>query len=309
MPLHRKAIIIILMNRLLSTVLLVILGITVGTAQTSKVSIEGHRGARGHVPENTIPSFTKAIDLGADTIELDVVISKDKKVVVSHEPWFSYFISTAPDGTAITRENEKQHNIYAMTYAEVKKYDVGSRGNVQFPQQVTMKVHKPLLSEVFVAIDRYTKSKKLPLVRYNIEIKSNEAGDGTTHPAIPEFVSLVMAEVAKYKMANRAKIQSFDVRPLQEIKKRFPKQELALLVGTKEPIEKSMERLGFKPESYSPHFSLVDQSVVDYCTANKIKLVPWTVNEIADLEKMKQFKLDGIITDYPDRAMKVFRKG
>ena len=293
------------MKKILTSALVILAGISIAAAQ--KVSIEGHRGARGHVPENTIPSFIKAVDLGADVLELDVVITKDKKVIVSHEPFFSYFISTAPDGTAITRENEKQHNIYAMTYAETKKYDVGSRGNVQFPLQVAMKVHKPLLSEVFTAIDRYTKGKKLPLVRYNIEIKSNEAGDGKTHPPIAEFVTLVMAEITKYKMANRAKVQSFDVRPLQDIKKRWPKQELALLVGTKEPIEKSIERLGFKPESFSPHFSLVDQSVVDYCTGNKIKLVPWTVNEIADLEKMKQFKLDGVITDFPDRAVKVFR--
>lgn len=296
------------MNKLLTAIFLVLLGLGAASAQTgNRVSIEGHRGARGHVPENTVPSFIKAIDLGADVLELDVVITKDKKVVVSHDPFFSYFISTAPDGTAITKENEKQHNIYAMTYDEVKKYDVGSRGNVQFPQQVAMKVYKPLLSEVFVAIDKYTKSKKLPLMRYNVEIKSNEAGDGTTHPPIPEFVTLVMAEITKYKMASRAKVQSFDVRPLQDIKKRWPKQELALLVGTKEPIEKSIERLGFKPESFSPHFSLVDQSVVDYCKANKIKLVPWTVNENADLEKMKAFPIDGIITDFPDRAVKVFR--
>lgn len=294
------------MINILKSAALILVCLSIVAGQTT-VSIEGHRGARGHLPENTIPSFIKAIELGSDTIELDLVISKDKKVVVSHEPWFSHFISTAPNREAITKENEKQHNIYAMSYAEVKKYDVGSRGNEQFPQQVPMKTHKPLLSEVFVAIDRYTKSKRLPLVRYNIEIKSNAAGDGTTHPAPPEFVSLVMAEIVKYKMTGRAKVQSFDVRPLQEIKKRWPNQELALLIGTKVPIEKSIEELGFKPESFSPHFSLVDQSIVDYCIQNKIKLVPWTVNEIADLEKMKQFKLDGIITDYPDRALKIFR--
>lgn len=291
---------------ILKSAAFVLAGLSIVAAQTA-VSIEGHRGARGHLPENTVPSFIKAIELGSDTLELDLVISKDKKVVVSHEPWFSHVISTAPDGKAITKENEKLHNIYAMNYAEVKKYDVGSRGNVQFPQQVPMKVYKPLLSEVFVAIDRYTKSKKLPLVRYNVEIKSTPAGDGTGHPEPAEFASLVIAELVKYKMTDRAKVQSFDVRPLQEIKKRWPSQELSLLVGTKEPIEKSIERLGFKPDSYSPHFSLVDQSVVDYCIENKIKLVPWTVNEIADLEKMKQFKLDGIITDYPDRAVKIFR--
>lgn len=294
------------MMNILKSAAFVLAGLSIVAAQTA-VSIEGHRGARGHLPENTVPSFIKAIELGSDTLELDLVISKDKKVVVSHEPWFSHVISTAPDGKAITKENEKLHNIYAMNYAEVKKYDVGSRGNVQFPQQVPMKVYKPLLSEVFVAIDRYTKSKKLPLVRYNVEIKSTPAGDGTGHPEPAEFASLVIAELVKYKMTDRAKVQSFDVRPLQEIKKRWPSQELSLLVGTKEPIEKSIERLGFKPDSYSPHFSLVDQSVVDYCIENKIKLVPWTVNEIADLEKMKQFKLDGIITDYPDRAVKIFR--
>ncbi len=294
------------MRNILASALYILAGLSIIVAQTT-VSIEGHRGARGHLPENTVPSFIKAIELGSDTLELDLVISKDKKVVVSHEPWFSHYISTTPRGNVITKENEKQHNIYAMTYREVKKYDVGTRGNVQFPQQVPMKTYKPLLSEVFVAIDRYTKSKKMPLMRYNIEIKSNPAGDGTTHPTPPEFVSFVMAEIVKYKMTDRVKVQSFDVRPLQEIKKRWPNQELAFLIGTKEPIEKSIEKLGFKPDSYSPHFSLVDQSVVDYCIANSIKLVPWTVNEIADLEKMKHFKLDGIITDYPDRAVKVFR--
>ena len=116
-----------------------------------------------------------------------------------------------------------------------------------------------------------------------------------------------MAEVEKYKMARRSKVQSFDVRPLQEIKKRWPRSTIALLVGNTDGIEKSIERLGFKPDTYSPHYSLVDQATVEYCVRNKIKLVPWTVNDIADLEKMKRFKLDGIITDYPDRAAKVFR--
>jgi glycerophosphoryl diester phosphodiesterase len=102
-------------------------------------------------------------------------------------------------------------------------------------------------------------------------------------------------------------IQSFDVRPLQIIRKIDPSIKLALLVGNKDGIEKSIEKLGFKPESYSPHFSLLDDATVKYCRENGIKLVPWTVNELADLEKVKAFKPDGVITDYPDRAVKVFR--
>ncbi|MEQ1763297.1 MAG: glycerophosphodiester phosphodiesterase family protein [Pyrinomonadaceae bacterium] len=289
------------------TFLMMMLLAAASAAQSKTISIEGHRGARGHLPENTIASFIRAIELGADTIELDVVISKDKKVVVSHDSWFSYFISTAPNGEKITRENEKQHNIYLMNYAEVKKYDVGIRGNSQFPDQQPQKAYKPLLSEVFTALDRFTRTKRLPLVKYNIEIKSGVAGDGVYHPEPAEFASLVMAEVAKYKMTPRSKLQSFDVRPLQEIRKRWPTTRIALLVGNMDGIEKSVEKLGFVPETYSPHFTLVDQATVDFCRENKVKLVPWTVNEIADLEKMKRFPIDGIITDYPDRAAKVFR--
>ena len=275
--------------------------------QTKLVSIEGHRGARGHLPENTIASFIKAVELGADTLELDVVISKDRKVVVSHDSWFSYFISTAPNGDKITRENEKKHNLFLMDYAEIRKYDVGIRGNSLFPDQVPQKAYKPLLSEVFLALDKLAKSKKLPPIKYNIEIKSGSDGDGIYHPAPPEFTSLVMAEVVRHRMMARSKLQSFDVRPLQEIRKKWPKVQIALLVGNMDGIEKSVEKLGFIPETYSPHFSLVDQTTVDFCREKKIKLVPWTVNEIADLEKMKTFPIDGIITDFPDRAVKVFR--
>src|SRR6218665_3419482 len=111
-------------------------------AQTMPFQIEGHRGARGLVPENTIPSFKKAIDLGAHVIELDVVISKDKKVVVSHDTYFNPEITTAPNGELVTKET--QGNLYTLDYKEIKKYDVGSRGNKGFPEQEKMKVYKPL---------------------------------------------------------------------------------------------------------------------------------------------------------------------
>lgn len=291
----------------MKTVLFVIL-LAVSAVIPQTVSIEGHRGARGYLPENTIPSFIKAIEQGADTIELDVVISKDKKIVVSHESWFSHIISLDPKGGRIAKETEKENNIFLMTYAEVKKFDVGSIGNVGFPKQKPMKVYKPLLSDVFKALDKYTSEKKLAPVLYNIEIKSNAEGDGKFHPAPAEFASLVLAELKNHQMAERSKIQSFDVRPLQEIRKLDASIKIALLVGNKDGIEKSIERLGFTPHAYSPHFWLVDDATVKYCREKGIKLVPWTVNEIADLEKMKQFSPDGIITDYPDRAVKVFRK-
>ncbi|MEJ7849522.1 MAG: glycerophosphodiester phosphodiesterase family protein [Pyrinomonadaceae bacterium] len=270
-------------------------------------SIEGHRGARGYIPENTVPSFIKALDQGVDTLELDVVVSKDNKLVVSHEPYFSSVISLDPQGRPITADKQKEHNIYRMNYSEVKKYDVGSIGNKDFPQQQKMKIHKPLLSETFIAIRKYEKKNKLKPSRFNIEIKSNPEGDISYSPTPPVFARMLYDEIVKYKMEKFVIVQSFDVRPLQELAKMPIRLPLALLVGNKDGIEKNLEKLGFQPDTYSPHFSLVDQPLMDYCKQKSLKIIPWTVNEIADLEKMKMFAIDGIITDYPDRAVKVFK--
>lgn len=278
-------------------------------AQTERiVEIEGHRGARGLAPENTIPSFLKALEFNIETLELDVVVSADGKVVVSHEPWFSHLISLDKNGKPIAEEKEKEHNIFKLKYSEIKRYDVGSIGNKNFPEQQKMKVAKPLLRDVFKAVDDYAKKNNLKPVRFNIEIKSNPDWDGKFTPPPDVFAKKVYDEIIRGKMKDRVIVQSFDVRALQEMRKFPVKLPLALLVGNKDGIEKSIEKLGFQPDTYSPHFSLVDENSVKYCRARKIKIVPWTVNEIADLERMKKFELDGIITDYPDRAVKIFRK-
>ncbi len=296
------------MKILISLFITLLLSLSSISQTTRFVSIEGHRGARGYLPENTIPSFKLAIDQGSDTIELDVVITKDKKVIVSHEPYFSSVISLDPQGKKIAKESEREHNIYKLTFEETKKYDVGRIGNAGFPEQKPLRVYKPLLFEVFKEIEKYTKSKKIARVRYNVEVKSSPEGDGTFQPPPPEFAALVMADIAKAKLQDHVIVQSFDVRPLQEIRKTHPKLALALLVGNPEGAEKNLAKLGFVPDTYSPHFSLVNEALVKLCREKGMKIVPWTVNEIADLEKMKTFDLDGIITDYPDRAVKVFRK-
>lgn len=291
-------------------ILLIVLAFTLNAFSQlpAHFSIEGHRGARGYVPENTIPSFIKGLELGADTVELDVVISKDGKVVVSHDTYFSSVISSDKNGQPITAEKQKEYVLYKMNYDEIKLYDVGIRGNKDFPEQVKMKVYKPLLSDVFVEVGKYVKKNKIKNLRYNVEIKSAPEGDGVNHPVPAEFAKLVYDVILKYKMQNNVIVQSFDVRPLQELRKMPVKLPLALLVGNKDGVEKNFEKLGFSPDTYSPHYGLIDEATVNYVHAKGAKIVPWTVNEMADLEKMKTFKLDGIITDYPDRAVKVFKK-
>lgn len=269
--------------------------------------IEGHRGARGYVPENTIPSFIKALEQGADTIELDVVVSADGKLVVSHEPWFSHIIATDPKGNPIDEKTEKEHNIFKLKYDEIRRYDVGSIGNKGFPEQVKMKAVKPLLRDVFKAVNAYAKKHKLKAPYFNVEIKSNPDWDDKFTPGPTVMAKLVYDEIVRSKMTTNVIVQSFDVRPLQELRKLPVRLPIALLVGNKDGIEKSVARLGFDPDTYSPHFSLLDDATVKFCRDKGIKLVPWTVNEIADLEKVKTFKTDGVITDFPDRAVKVFK--
>ncbi len=292
----------------LTLCILLLFSINIFAQNVRVVEIEGHRGARGLLPENTIPSFLKALEYSVETLELDVVVSADGKLVVSHEPWFSHLISLDKNGNPITEAKEKEHNIFKMKYADIKLYDVGSIGNKGFPEQQKMKVAKPLLKDVFKAVNEYTKKNKLKPVRFNIEIKSNPAWDNNFTPPPAVFAKTVYDEILKYKMEKNVIVQSFDVRPLQELRKMTVKLPLALLVMNKDGIEKNIERLGFQPDAYSPHFSLVDEATVKYCRSRNLKIVPWTVNEIADLERMKIFDLDGIITDYPDRAVKIFRK-
>lgn len=277
-------------------------------AQTSRpFSIEGHRGARGWVPENTIPSFKKALEMGADTIELDVVITKDGRVLVSHEAWFSSVISLDPNGERIPAEKQKDHNIYKMTYAETQRFDVGSIGNKDFPGQQKIKVTKPLLRDVFKEIAKYVRENKLKPPRYNVEIKMERNGDDIFNPKPDAFAALVYNELKNGKMLKHVIVQSFDVRVLQAMRKVDRSVPLALLVSNKDGIEKNLEVLGFDPDTYSPHFSLVDAETVAVCRKRGIKIIPWTINEVTDLEKMKSFDLDGVITDYPDRAVQVFR--
>jgi len=278
-------------------------------SQTSPdFDIQGHRGARGLAPENTIPAFLKALGLGVDTLELDTVVSKDGKLVVSHEPWFSSEISLDKNGQPIPPEKQKEFNLYKMNYAEIKLFDVGSLGNRRFPEQQKTKTYKPLLADVFKETQKYIRSNRLKPTMYNIETKSTVQGDNIYHPPPAVFAKLLYDEIVKSKMQKRVTIQSFDVRTLQEFR-RFPiKMPLILLVENKDGIEKNIEKLGFQPDVYSPHFSLVDELTVKFCREKGIKIVPWTVNETSDLERMKKFDLDGIITDYPNRAIDIFRK-
>ena len=268
---------------------------------------EGHRGCRGLMPENTIPAFLKALDLGVNTLELDVVISKDRQVVVSHDPYFHPDFSIDPDGKPVP----KGANVflYHLDYDQIKKYDVGSNGNPGFPEQQKLKIHKPLLGEVIQAVEAYQREKKYSPVWYNIEIKSEEKEYDISQPQPAPFSDLVYAEITPLLPPERIVIQSFDFTVLKYWKKEidagiYKKVTLAALVANLKGIEKNLEELGFKPDVYSPYFQLINSKKVKQLHAMGIQVIPWTVNASEDMKRIKAMGVDGIITDYPNRIPK-----
>jgi glycerophosphoryl diester phosphodiesterase len=273
-----------------------------------KFDVQGHRGARGIMPENTIPAMIKALRLGVTTLEMDVVISQDKKAVVSQEPYFNHEFSLTPNGKPISLADERKYNIFKMDYEEVKKFDVGSKLHPRFPGQQKFKAYKPLLDELIDSVEAYVKSNKLPKPDYNIETKMIRKGDEEFHPSAEEFVEIIMQIVKQKKLEKRVIIQSFDMRTLQYLHQKYPKIRTSLGIDEKEDFENNIKDLGFKPTIYSPYSVLVGKNLVDKCHAAGVKIIPWTVNSLKTLEYLIGLGVDGVITDYPN-IMGQMKKG
>ena len=271
-----------------------------------KLDVQGHRGGRALMPENSIEAMIHAVDLGVKTLELDCVISKDNKVVVSHDTYMSADFMLKPDGSPISKAEEKGLLIYNMPYDTVRSYDGGTKPHPQFPDQKKMKTYKPLLSELIDSVEHYVKAHHLKPVNYNMEIKSAPSGDGIAHPAPAAFVNLVMDVLKAKKITKRVTIQSFDVRPLQELHKNYPKQVLSYLISNKDSFADNVKKLGFTPQVISPYYTMIDNNFVEQAHQNKVQVLPWTVNDEAAMKKMAELKVDGIISDYPDRLVTVF---
>ncbi len=263
---------------------------------------QGHRGCRGLMPENTLPAIIKAIELGVKTLEMDVVISKDGKVVVSHEPFFSHEITTTPKGEHITEKVEKQYNLYAMDYAEIVTYDVGLKVHPRFLQQTKMQVVKPLLEELIDSVEQFTSTHKRQKMYYNIETKCLPETDDVFHPRPDTFCEHLMKVLIDKKIADRTIIQSFDIRTLQYIHKQYPAMQTALLIDEGDTLnfDKQIEKLGFRPHVYSPHYSMVNAALISRCHELTIKVIPWTVNDVAIMQQLQLLGVDGIISDYPN---------
>ena len=266
----------------------------------NRLEIQGHRGARGLLPENTVPGFVLALREGADVLEMDLCIARDESIMVSHEPWMSHEICRTPNGVDINAAGERKHNLHAMTKAEIQAYDCGSRIHPRFPNQQNLPVQKPTLSDVVKV------AETVPLldggaVRYNLEIKYRPDLEPEFCPDAETFASLVLEELNRLGIANRSCIQSFSPEVMEAVHRMAPNMTLAWLTETPGSVETQLNRLTFEPDIYSPDWHLIDASDVYNLQKMGIRVIPWTVNSQEDLYTVMQMGVDGIITDFPDR--------
>ena len=296
-----------------SLLIFIILSVCIqcGQQSTSDVSdeggsldLQGHRGMRGLFPENSILGFLKALELGVNTLELDIVMSGDTQLVVSHEPFISSAICQYPGGRQIPKKTEKELNMYHMTYNEIKVFDCGSLFNNDFLLQEKSRISKPLLTEVLDTVEQVATAKG-QLIHYNIELKSELASEGIYHPEVAVFCQAAYQVVNDQVDWRRITIQSFDFRILRYFNKHYPEVQLALLIENELSWKLNIDSLGFKPEIYSCDYALLSAVIISELQEKNMKVIPWTVNDSLDMRQLIHWGVNGLITDYPNIALQI----
>jgi glycerophosphoryl diester phosphodiesterase len=264
------------------------------SSTVNAMDLQGNRGARGHAPENTLPSFELAMKMGVDTLELDVGVTRDGVVVIHHDRRLNPDVARK-DGKWIAAPGAL---IYGLTFPELQTYDVGrirpgSEYAARFPHQTPIDGTRiPRLADLFMK----AKDSK---VRFNIETKLvPEAPDETLAPE--PFARALIAEVRKAGMAKRTTIQSFDFRTLKVVEKEAPEIATAYLTSGKHSDPAKVHEAGAR--LWSPDFRDLDAAKVAHARKLGLRIVAWTVNQPDEIRRVLELKLDGIISDYPDRV-------
>ncbi len=262
------------------------------------IDVQAHRGGAGLMPENTIPAMQHALDLGVNTLEFDLQLSQDGQVVVSHDSYFHPRYSTRPDGTLIQETDPKEY-LYTMPYDSIARYDVGLRFVDRWPGQVKMAVCKPLASDLIDFAEGYAKQP----VNYNIEIKSWPGeGEGTLWPEYHVFCDTCIPLLLSKNLGSRLIVQCFDTRALNYMHATWPELTLSYLTEDYDggDIEALLQNLDFVPQWWSPESSVVTPENVAWCHAHGIGVVPWTVDDPAEMQRLVDCGVEAIISNYPD---------
>ena len=287
------------------------------------LDIQGHRGARGLAPENTLPAFARALSLGVTTLEMDSAITRDGVVVVSHDPALNPDLTRGPDGSWLEQTGPA---IRTLSYAELQRYDVGRlrRGTSyanRWPQQSPVDgTHIPRLADVFALV----KKSGNETVRFNIETKISPLEPAqTTGPE--DFARQLVAAIRAGGMAGRATIQSFDWRTLAVVQKEAPEIPtvyLSVETGFMDNIQATGDSpwtggVRFRDHGsvprmvkaaggavWSPYLGDLTREAVKEARSLGLKVVVWTVNSPADMRRVIEWGVDGVISDRPDLLRK-----
>jgi glycerophosphoryl diester phosphodiesterase len=286
------------------------------------LDLQGHRGARGLLPENTLPAFARALAIGVTTLELDTAVTADGVVVVSHDATLNPDITRGPDGRYVA---SKDIAIRTLSFADLARYDVGridpaSGYATRFATQVPVDgTRMPRLDEVFALAARAGNTT----VRFNIETKISPLHPARTVDAAT-FARTLVAAIRRAGVASRTAIQSFDWRTLAVARREAPEIETVCLTaqqpwtdnilagessgspwtdGIRFAAHGSVPRMvkAAGCPVWSPYYGDIDAAVVAEAHALGLRVIAWTVNEPKDIARMIDLGVDGIISDYPDR--------
>jgi glycerophosphoryl diester phosphodiesterase len=252
----------------------------------------GHRGARGIAPENSILSFQKALEYPISGVEWDVVVNKDKELVISHEPYFKPSICQADN---ISDAQLKTYNIYRMTQAEIEKFDCGTKYNPNFPEQLKTLSTKPTFKEVVQQINFQDKT-------ILFEIKSEKKEYGISQPFPEEFARIILDEVNLSGLKENIYFMSFDPNILNAIY--CQDSTFRFIYLTYKPfksVNKFLSHCTFKPYALGMYFPTITKGKGYALSRKGVKLFAWTVNNKEQTMDLIQKGVDGIITDFPDR--------
>ena len=281
------------MKTIIFMMALVACGSGLSAQEVRNIAVHGHRGSRGTVPENTIPAFEAALMAEADVLEMDMGVTKDNVLVISHEP------NVTPERCLDAEGNKLQKPvaIRSLTLAELKKYDCGSLLNSKFPRQLPVPGERiPTLGEVFAMVKAsgYPAAAK---VEFNIETKIFPVEPELT-PSPTDFARLVADTVKKSGMEKRTIVQSFDVRTLKEIKRIAPEIRTSQL--TYEELVDIVPALkSAKADIWSPNSKWITPESIKEAHAAGIQVAPWTINTKKEGDSAIAAGVDAIITDYP----------
>src|SRR5262245_35301938 len=311
------------MNGLLKAVAVIALA----SSPAMAFDLQGHRGARGLAPENTIAAFTTALRIGVTTLELDLAMTRDGVLVVHHDEWLNPDITRDGDGKFLSGRGPA---IYSLTLEELRRYDVGrlkpgTPYAARFADQRPVDgAHIPTLAELFDLVRRAGGDH----VRFNIETKITPTS-GADVPSPEIFAEAAARAIRAAGLTARASVQSFDLRTLAVLRRLAPEIERVCLTS-EQPDEDTIERGkpgaspwtgGLDVDDYggatpplvaaprrsggAPYFGEVTRASIADAKRLRLKVIPWTVNERADMERLIVLGVDGLITDYPDRLRAV----